>query len=47
MEIDLSPLDLPEFAAGAVWLVGAGPGAPGLLSLAALLGAQTGGRHRL
>jgi uroporphyrin-III C-methyltransferase len=36
MEIDLSPLDLPEFAAGAVWLVGAGPGAPGLLSLAAL-----------
>lgn len=35
MEIDLSPLDLPEFAAGAVWLVGAGPGAPGLLSLAA------------
>jgi len=36
MEIDLSPLDLPEFAAGAVWLVGAGPGAPGLLSLLAL-----------
>jgi len=36
MEIDLSPLDLPEFAAGAVWLVGSGPGAPGLLSLLAL-----------
>jgi uroporphyrin-III C-methyltransferase len=36
MEIDLSPLDLPEFEPGAVWLVGAGPGAPGLLSLSAL-----------
>ena len=36
MELDPSALDLPEFAAGSVWLVGAGPGAPGLLSLLAL-----------
>ncbi len=36
MELDPSALDLPEFAAGAVWLVGAGPGAPGLLTLLAL-----------
>jgi uroporphyrin-III C-methyltransferase len=36
MELDPAALGLPEFAAGAVWLVGAGPGAPGLLTLLAL-----------
>ena len=36
MELDSAALDLPQFAAGSVWLVGAGPGAPGLLSLLAL-----------
>jgi uroporphyrin-III C-methyltransferase len=34
--IDSARLNLPEFAAGSVWLVGAGPGDPGLLSALAL-----------
>ncbi|MGH7029864.1 MAG: uroporphyrinogen-III C-methyltransferase [Stellaceae bacterium] len=34
--IDSARLGLPEFAPGQVWLVGAGPGDPGLLSVLAL-----------
>jgi uroporphyrin-III C-methyltransferase len=34
--IDSTRLALPEFAGGSVWLVGAGPGDPGLLSVLAL-----------
>ena len=34
--IDSARLQLPEFVPGSVWLVGAGPGDPGLLSVLAL-----------
>ncbi|HXQ52582.1 MAG TPA: uroporphyrinogen-III C-methyltransferase [Stellaceae bacterium] len=36
MELDPAAFDLPEFAPGSVWLVGAGPGAPALITVLAL-----------
>jgi uroporphyrin-III C-methyltransferase len=36
MDLDPGAFALPDFAPGSVWLVGAGPGAPGLLTVLAL-----------